>query len=545
MRTGHSKKPREIGADGAVKAYPAAANILLVERCASYAGKVESILRHAAGFRFNVFHAARLEEACRVLADVPIDLVLLDLCLTDNRGIETLRAAKAAAPNVPVIALTDDDADSMATDALREGAQDYLTKDDALSANLVRSIRYAIERHRTLVEHKDLELRFLQSQKLEAVGRLAGGVAHDFNNLLTAILGYCGILERGMRDETMLNDLREIADASKRAAALTRQLLAFSRRQVLAPKILNLNAVVSAMQRMLGRIIGEDFALVATLEPGLANVKADSAQMEQVLMNLVVNARDAMPQGGPIWISTSNVSFGEDSPSRHDVIPAGRYAMIAVSDQGCGMDPGTLSHIFEPFFTTKEQGRGSGLGLSTVYGIVKQSGGYIWVYSEVGKGSTLKIYLPICDEAVLTAATNEAPGPTLRGDETILLAEDDASVRCMLERVLRQHGYTVVSARDGREAMSHIDRRGAEFRLLLTDIVMPHIGGRELAAHAARGCPQARVIFMSGYTDDVIIRHGQLDPGTVFVQKPVSTDSLLHKIRMTLERGSSVKETAS
>jgi two-component system, cell cycle sensor histidine kinase and response regulator CckA len=383
---------------------------------------------------------------------------------------------------------------------------------------------------------KDLELRLLQSQKMEAVGRLAGGVAHDFNNLLTAILGYCKLLETSLdAGDRRISDLNEITEASKRAASLTGQLLAFSRRQVLAPKVLNLNRTVTTMEKMLRRLIGEDLNFSVSLDPKLNNIRADAGQLEQVIMNLAVNARDAMPKGGRISVETGNIAFSEDSPGRHDVIPSGDYVMVAVSDTGCGMTTETLSHIFEPFFTTKEQGKGTGLGLCTVFGIVKQSGGYVWVYSEPGQGSAFKIYFPITKESVEQPKDDRVSPKTLRGSETILLAEDDASVRHMLVRTLRQNGYTVLEASNGKDAIGIIEQRGDQIQLIITDIVMPELGGRGLADYVNLVRPQTRIIFMSGYTDDVIIRHGELDPGMVFLQKPITLESFLQKIRYVLE----------
>ena len=386
-----------------------------------------------------------------------------------------------------------------------------------------------------ITERRDLETRFLQAQKLEAVGRLAGGVAHDFNNILTAILGYCQIIEMGMKPEDpRLADVREVIEASRRAASLTRQLLAFSRRQVLQPRVISLNSVISETKNMLRRLIGEDIELVVSLDPRLKNVKADPGQIEQVVMNLVVNSRDAMPNGGRLLIETANLSFSEDSPGRHDIIPVGSYVMLAVSDAGSGMSEEILVHIFEPFFTTKGPGKGTGLGLSTVYGIVKQSGGYIWVYSELGVGTTVKIYLPVSEKPVENLMKSPRPSRTPGGRETVLLAEDDSSVRRMLSRVLSRSGYTVVEAASGKEAIEILESRGAEIELVLTDVVMPEVGGRGLAEHVSRLHPRIQVIFMSGYTDDFILGSGQLKPGSVFLQKPITPDVLLERIRESM-----------
>jgi two-component system, cell cycle sensor histidine kinase and response regulator CckA len=511
-----------------------AVKILLVEDNQGNADLFTEYLRIAG--EFDPVRVSRLSEAFNRLSEGDVELILLDLNLPDSNGLDTLRRVHAKVPGIPIIVLTAHSGESMITEAIREGAQDYLVKTEIVPNLLNRSIRYSIERHHAAMVLKDLELRLLQSQKMEAVGRLAGGVAHDFNNLLTAILGYCKLLETSLdAGDRRISDLNEITEASKRAASLTGQLLAFSRRQVLAPKVLNLNRTVTTMEKMLRRLIGEDLNFSVSLDPKLNNIRADAGQLEQVIMNLAVNARDAMPKGGRISVETGNIAFSEDSPGRHDVIPSGDYVMVAVSDTGCGMTTETLSHIFEPFFTTKEQGKGTGLGLCTVFGIVKQSGGYVWVYSEPGQGSAFKIYFPITKESVEQPKDDRVSPKTLRGSETILLAEDDASVRHMLVRTLRQNGYTVLEASNGKDAIGIIEQRGDQIQLIITDIVMPELGGRGLADYVNLVRPQTRIIFMSGYTDDVIIRHGELDPGMVFLQKPITLESFLQKIRYVLE----------
>jgi two-component system, cell cycle sensor histidine kinase and response regulator CckA len=511
-----------------------AVKILLVEDNQGNADLFTEYLRIAG--EFDPVRVSRLSEAFNRLSEGDVELILLDLNLPDSNGLDTLRRVHAKVPGIPIIVLTAHSGESMITEAIREGAQDYLVKTEIVPNLLNRSIRYSIERHHAAMVLKDLELRLLQSQKMEAVGRLAGGVAHDFNNLLTAILGYCKLLETSLdAGDRRISDLNEITEASKRAASLTGQLLAFSRRQVLAPKVLNLNRTVTTMEKMLRRLIGEDLNFSVSLDPKLNNIRADAGQLEQVIMNLAVNARDAMPKGGRISVETGNIAFSEDSPGRHDVIPSGDYVMVAVSDTGCGMTTETLSNIFEPFFTTKEQGKGTGLGLCTVFGIVKQSGGYVWVYSEPGQGSAFKIYFPITKESVEQPKDDRVSPKTLRGSETILLAEDDASVRHMLVRTLRQNGYTVLEASNGKDAIGIIEQRGDQIQLIITDIVMPELGGRGLADYVNLVRPQTRIIFMSGYTDDVIIRHGELDPGMVFLQKPITLESFLQKIRYVLE----------
>ena len=388
-----------------------------------------------------------------------------------------------------------------------------------------------------VTQQRSLESQFRQAQRLVAVGRLAGGVAHDFNNILTAITGYTDLLldEFDAHDRRRL-DLEEVRAAAQRAAALTRQLLAFSRKQVLQPKALDLNAVVRGIERMLRRLIGEDIALVFTPGAALGTVRADPGQVEQVILNLAVNSRDAMPAGGRLTIETANVELDAAYVREHAGTEPGPYVMLAVSDSGAGMDAQTRAHLFEPFFTTKELGKGTGLGLATVYGIVRQSGGHIGVYSEPGRGATFKIYLPRVDEP----PESEAPAADLQGvkggRETVLLAEDDAPVREIVASALGQKGYRVLRAMDGQSAVEIARAQGAEIRLLITDIVMPGMTGRELAGIVARECPGIRVLFMSGYTDDAVVRHGVLDQGTPYLQKPFTPGALARKVREVLDR---------
>jgi PAS domain S-box-containing protein len=387
-----------------------------------------------------------------------------------------------------------------------------------------------------ITEHQRLEEQFRQAQKMEAVGRLAGGVAHDFNNLLTVITSYSTLLldDMGAADPRR-EDLEEIRKAAAGAAGLTRQLLAFSRQQVLEPRVLDLNAVVAGAGKMLQRLIGEDVALVTVLSPDLGSVKADPGQIEQVIMNLAVNARDAMPDGGKLTIETVNVELGETYTQEHRPVSPGPYVLLSVSDTGTGMDESTKAHLFEPFFTTKEQGRGTGLGLATVYGIVKQSGGFIWVYSEPSHGTTFKIYLPRVNEPAGDLQQGQ-PLESLRGTETILLAEDAAGVRAVAREVLKRNGYSVMEASDGRAALDLAASHSGPIHLLVTDVIMPEMSGRQLADRLREGRPELKVLFVSGYTDDAIIRHGILEPGIAFLQKPFTPDALARKVREVLQR---------
>jgi CheY-like chemotaxis protein len=372
---------------------------------------------------------------------------------------------------------------------------------------------------------------------MEAVGRLAGGVAHDFNNLLTAIGGYSELLQtRWGASAPGSKEIEEIRRACQRATALTRQLLAFSRRQVLEPKVLDLNAVVSRMEQMLRRLIGEDIELTTSLHPALGRVKADPSQVEQILMNLVVNARDAMPQGGRVVVETANVELGPSFAARHPETNPGSYVMLAVSDTGTGMDPETLAHLFEPFFTTKGPGEGTGLGLSTVYGIVKQSGGNIWAYSEPGRGSTFKIYLPRVEEAAESASETARVPPRLRGNETILVVEDEKIVRSLALDILKMHGYSVLEARNGTEALEVAARHSGTIHLMLTDVVMPQMGGPELVQRLQPLRPEMRILYMSGYTGGALVQQGVLEPDTALLSKPFGVDALARKIREILDQ---------
>jgi PAS domain S-box-containing protein len=387
-----------------------------------------------------------------------------------------------------------------------------------------------------VTEQRALEEQLRQSQKMEAVGRLAGGLAHDFNNLLTIIKGYSRmVLEDGRPGEKIRANVEHIESAAERAAALTRHLLAFSRKQVLQPRVIDLNVLVTNLDKMLRRLIGEDIEVETVPGPGLGFVNADPGQMEQVIMNLVVNARDAMPSGGKLTIETANVNLDADYAREHATVRPGRYVMLAVSDTGSGMDPQTQARIFEPFFTTKELGRGTGLGLSTVYGIVKQTGGHIWVYSEVDRGTTFKIYFARVEDTAGAFSPVTRPAVTARGDETILLVEDDEQVRELTNTILVNCGYTVLVAENASAVAKICERRGKEIDLLLTDVVMPGISGREVASKVSSRWPNIKVLFMSGYTENSIVHHGVLDTGTHFLAKPFTPTALANKVREVLD----------
>ncbi|MEO6094368.1 MAG: ATP-binding protein [Fibrobacteria bacterium] len=408
---------------------------------------------------------------------------------------------------------------------------------------LAMSARDITERKRSEEALRRTEGQLQQSQKMESIGKLAGGIAHDFNNLLTAINGYAELsLDQVPHGDPLHANLFEIKSAGERAASLTRQLLAYSRKQVLATKVLNLNAIVESMHNMLARIIGEDLQLIRVLDPSLGQVKVDPGQMEQVILNLVVNSRDATPEGGRVVVETRNVELGEIAAALHPEIIPGRFAMLAVSDSGCGMEPHIKSRIFEPFFTTKAFGMGSGMGLSMVQGIVAQSGGYIYAYSEPGKGSTFKVYLPLVDSPEWRVPELEIRvAQAARGSETILLVEDEEGVRRFVRQILEMQGYRVLEASDGLEGIRVSDRHSGSIDLIVTDVIMPRKNGRDLAQQVMRDRPGIKVIFMSGYTDDYIVRQGLLEADTNFIQKPFVPSALTRMIRSILEQAAKAK----
>ncbi len=391
--------------------------------------------------------------------------------------------------------------------------------------------------NRDISARRRLEEQLRQAQKMEAVGRLSGGIAHDFNNLLGIIIGYGEIMDEELDpDHPLRESVEEVLKAGRQAASLTRQLLAFSRQQVLAPRVLDLGAVVSEVQKMLGRLIGEDIELITVSEPELGRVKADQGQIEQVILNLAVNARDAMPHGGKLIIETSNVEidevFAQQSPYPLNL---GSYVCLAVRDTGVGMDAATQARVFEPFFTTKERGSGTGLGLSTVYGVVKQSGGYITVYSELDAGTSFKIYLPRVDAPLEPEPPRAAVPASLRGTETVLLVEDETGLRTLTCALLERCGYKVVAAQNATEALETSQQYKGPIHLMLTDVVMPGINGRVLAQQLVQNRPETKVVYMSGYTGQSFSGHDILDPGSHFLAKPFTRNTLARRIRETLD----------
>jgi two-component system cell cycle sensor histidine kinase/response regulator CckA len=509
-----------------------------------------TIMMERAGY--TVSNARDGVEAFEIAWQLKPILIISDVCMPGVDGIELTRRIRSSAKlsDTPVLLISSlRGTDPDAIEGLKAGADDYVEAHiDPM--RLIAKVARLVERGRAeealksseqekaeaLQALRKSEAQLLLAQKLEAVGRLAGGIAHDFNNLLTVIKGYSQLaLRRLHEDDSLRSQIEQIVKASERAAALVSQLLAFSRKQVMQPRVLDLNDIVADLESMFRRLIGEDIELRASLQADLAAVRADPSQIEQVIMNLVINARDAMPAGGKLTIETANTYLDETYAEQHFSVTAGDYVMLAVSDTGVGMDEETRQHIFEPFFTTKDTGRGTGLGLSTVYGIVKQSGGNIWVYSEVGGGTTFKIYLPRVNEGVevakQVALNQELPLAT----ETILLVEDDQALRELVQEVLELAGYQVLEAATGEAAISICEHREKTIHLLVTDVVMPEIGGPELAERLLALHPEMRTLYISGYADDAIVHHGVLAEGTNFLAKPFSPRALELKVREVLK----------
>ena len=475
------------------------------------------------------------------LKEGKMDLILADYSIPGFDGMTALTLARQHRPDVPFLFVSATIGEELAIDAMHQGATDYVLKQRL--GRLVPSVQRALrelddraERKRAEEALRQSEKQFRQSQKMEAVGRLAGGIAHDFNNLLTIIMGYSQVLMTELGPQHPLRGkIEETLKAGGKAAALIRQLLTFSSKQSMDPKILSLNTAVTSLENMLRRLIGEDVQFVIKLDPKNGRLRADQTQLEQVLVNLVVNARDAMPKGGTITIETAQVELTR-SPVYHIApLQPGSYVRLAVSDTGCGMDLKTQSHIFEPFFTTKGEGKGTGLGLSTVYGIVTQCGGAIDVTSRVGHGTRFDLYFPSVESDIQTTTPTQPSGRPQRGTETILLAEDEPSVRTLVRDELRKLGYKVVEAKNGVEACLLATQQAESFQLLLTDVVMPGMGGRELAQHLSVINPELRTLFMSGYMDDVGIMAGQEEGTTSFLQKPFTPEVLASSVRNLLD----------
>ena len=464
------------------------------------------------------------------------DVYLIDQHLPDGTGVDLISEARARGAHKPFILLTGYGSFALDVEASRAGASDYVEK-HMVAAQLERAIRYALRTWQTtrLLHDRDDQLR--HAQKMEAIGRLAGGVAHDFNNLLTAIIGYTDLISENLDEAAAAHqDVSEIRKAADRGAALTRQLLAFSRKQFLTPTVLDLNETVSGLRQMLPRTIGEHIRTHIRLAPDLARVKADASRMEQVLVNLALNARDAMPDGGELRIETSNVTLTEPRLRAEGLaLRPGFYVMLTIADTGVGMDPATRQRAFEPFFTTKPQGKGTGLGLATVYGIVDQSGGGVSLETGMGIGTTVRIYLPTTTALESPREPEMARVAKDAGTETVLLVEDNEAVRDLTAKSLRRRGYKVFEARDGEAALHWMQNGGIRPHLLLTDIVMPGLSGPNLAARLVQLNPTMRVLYMSGYTDDAAAAHGNFWAGVPLLQKPFSPSGLAERVRLALD----------
>ena len=480
-----------------------------------------------------------------------MDLILADYSIPGFDGMTALMLARQHCPDVPFLFVSATIGEELAIDAMHQGATDYVLKQRL--GRLVPSVQRALreldnraERKRAEEALRQSEKQFRQSQKMEAVGRLAGGIAHDFNNLLTVIVGYSQVLSTELGPQHPLRGkVDETLKAGERAATLIRQLLTFSRKQSLDPKVLSLNTAVTSLESLLRRLISEDIQLVSKLDPTNGRLRADEAQLEQVLVNLVVNARDAMPKGGTLTIETAQAELTRSPVYHLNPLPPGPYIRLSVSDTGCGMDRQTQSHIFEPFFTTKGEGKGSGLGLSTVFGIVTQCGGAIDVTSRVGHGTRFDLYFPSVESDILATAPPQSQGQPQRGTETILLVEDEPSVRTLVRDELRKLGYRVIEAKNGVEACLLATQQAGSLQLLLTDVVMPGMGGRELAQHLSVIKPDLRTLFISGYMDDVGIMAGQEEGTSSFLQKPFTPEVLARAVRNLLDTGTPSDKTSA
>lgn len=484
---------------------------------------------------FEIFCVQTQKDFEAALERKDLDLILSDYRLPAFDGVSALALARERRPELPYIFVSGNIGEERAIETLKNGATDYILKDHLL--RLVSSIRRAVHEVEMKKEHAQLEAQLRQSQKMELVGRLAGGIAHDFNNMLTVIAGYSEVLMRDLKSEDpVYKGLEEIKKAADKSTALTRQLLAFSRRQVLQPKIIDLNTVLINSNQMIRRLMGDKVELMMNASPNLGLVKVDPGQIEQVVLNLVVNARDAMLEGGKVIIETKNAVMNEAYVLEHPGAKTGEYVLLTVKDNGMGMTPEVQSHVFEPFFTTKEPGKGTGLGLATVFGIVKQSHGYIELISAPGKGTTFEIYLPKVKEKI---ETKPEVKPSLfpgHGTETILLVEDELGVRTFTRKILEMNGYKVLEAENGEKAIALCESYKDTIHLLLTDSVMPRMSGEDVSKKISALKPSVKVVYFSGYADQQLNERRLLEPDVVFLQKPFTPQVLAGKIREVLDK---------
>ncbi len=507
--------------------------MLLVEDDVEDYMLTKDLLSRLDGVRYEIEWVSDYSSALRAAAEGDHDVCLVDYRLGAEDGIQLVRELVAAGHDLPVIVMTGQGSRDVDVEAAQAGAVDYLVKGEVTSALLERTIRYAMQALAQMRALREGEETLRQAQRMDAVGRLAGGIAHDFNNLLTVISGYTEILQLQLGDSAGSMELAEVGKAAEQAARLTRQLLAYSRKQVLESRVLDLNCIVSETQTMLERVIGENIELSAALAENLGSISADDGQIEQIIMNLVMNARDAMPEGGTLLVTTSDVIHPDASTNGSADATPGVYVMLTVTDTGQGMDAATAERIFEPFFTTKERGAGTGLGLATVYGIVKQSGGEIEVESEPGVGTTFRIYFPQVAEEPEALNPKRPDERSLTGSETVLLVEDEEALRAVGKTMLERYGYTVLLAADGAEALELAQNHPHPIRLLMTDILMPKMGGIELAERLSALRPELKILYTSGYSDSGSSL--QRIEGAGYLQKPYAMEELARMLRGLLD----------
>jgi two-component system cell cycle sensor histidine kinase/response regulator CckA len=514
--------------------------ILHLEDDAADAAFVESTLE-ADGIHCAMTRVQNRQAFMQALEDGGFDLVLSDFSLPSFDGLSAAEMVRNKCPEIPVILVSGMLGEELAIDALKSGATDYVLKDRL--ARLVPAVRRAMHEVEERTERRRLEAQFIEAQKMEVIGQLAGGVAHDFNNILAVIMGYSDMLTEELGSKSPFQKyIEEIRHASQRAASLTRQLLVFSRKQTIEPVVLDLDELVKELDRMLRRLIHENIEMKIVPGRQTGRLKADAGHVGQVLMNLVVNARDAMPNGGKLTIATNNMTLDADYASHHLGAVAGDYVMLSVSDTGIGMTEEVKTRLFEAFFTTKPVGKGTGLGLATCQTIIKQLGGHIGVYSELGKGTTFKVYFPRVDQAVDVVAKQIQAGPLPRGTETLLIVEDEPSVRHLARGVLETQGYTVISASNGQDGLHVVrEHKGEPIRLVVTDVVMPVMGGKVMAEWLKTSYPDLKILFTSGYTDDAIALHGVLESGVEFMSKPYTPSMLARKVRKMLDNSTGTK----
>lgn len=501
--------------------------VLLVEDNPADARLIAEMLKEAKGVKFHVDKADRLSVAIEAISNKPFDIVLLDLTLPDSMGLDTFTRIHSRSPHLPVIVFTGLHDEDMAVRAVREGAQDYLVKGEVDSALLARTIRYAIERRK-------LEERLIQSGKMEAIGQMAAGVAHDFNNYLTLIKGYARLLQEEIKEGTPLSShVEKILSSSEKAEGLTKGLLALGKKQMMSPKAVDLNAIVRRFEKFLKMLVGKDIELYLNLSDKNLKVIVDSTQIEQVLMNLAINAKDAMSDKGELTVITDYIDTADGAINNHTSCKPGRYAVISISDTGQGIDEGLLDRIFDPFFTTKEEGKGTGLGLSAAYGIIKQHNGCIHCRSKIGEGTTFEIRLPIVPEAEKGISKEALP---LEGHKkTLLLADDDNDMRTLFKDLFKDEGYRIVEAVDGEDAIKKFTESKNTPDLLLLDVMMPKKNGKEVYYEIKKIRPDIKALFISGLNTDAINEIGLLAEGASFISKPYLPSDLLAKVRGMLE----------